>query len=123
MDRCHGYGTHCHRGKESHQERSCAENANPTQVGAESDGYHRDGEEPPGERRRVFDPPFPGRRRDRAAKGSVSQVTQGPQQRQGEKAQDEDRDRLAERPVLGPYPLPRLYLTESLLIGRRENAA
>jgi len=25
--------------------------------------------------------------------------------------------------VLGPYPLPRLYLTESLLIGRRENAA
>ena len=26
-------------------------------------------------------------------------------------------------PVLGPYPLPRLYLTESLLIGRRENAA
>jgi len=26
-------------------------------------------------------------------------------------------------PVLGPYPLPRLYLTESLLIGRRQNAA
>ena len=31
--------------------------------------------------------------------------------------------RYTKKPVLRPYPLPRLYLTESLLIGRCENAA
>jgi len=30
---------------------------------------------------------------------------------------------MAPTPVLGPHPLPRLYLTESLLIECRENAA